>query len=286
MVRPEISVIIPHYNQPDALRVCLASLHRQSCAQNCYEIIVADNASSCSLAAIKERFPDILFITVKERGAAPARNAGMAAARGNVFAFIDADCVADINWISNGAAALANADLAGGDILVSVRNEKAPSPVECFEREFAFQQRTYIKRKQFSVTANLFATREAAEAIGPFKNGVAEDVDWCHRAAALGFRLAFNDTSIISHPARRDFYELTRKWDRLIRERWNGFGGRGWIRRMKWAGLAAATALSTAPHLPRILASKRIRGVRDKMAAAGVLARIRFWRARRMMAML
>lgn len=283
---PEFSVIIPHFNQPDGLRKCLASLMAQTVDQACLEIIVADNNSDCDMSALMRAYPTVQFLSVKERGAALARNAGIYAARGKILAFIDADCVADPRWLECGGDALSACDLSGGEVVVTVENEQAPSAVESFERVFAFRQRIYINRKQFSVTANLLATREAAIAIGPFKNGVSEDVDWCRRAAALGFRLAFNDTSIISHPARRNWEDLTKKWDRLILERWNGYGGRSLIRRIIWAGLATATALSAVPHMAWILSSKRIRGVRDKAAAAGVLTRIRLWRARRMLAML
>lgn len=250
------------------------------------EIIVADNGSSCDLAKLRGEYPSVKFVFASARGAAHARNAGMDAARGNIFAFIDADCVADPHWLENGVRALCECELSGGEVILTVANDKAPSAVESFERVFAFRQRIYINRKHFSVTANLLATRAAALAIGPFKNGVAEDVDWCRRAGALGFRLAFNDTSIISHPARQSWDELTIKWDRLISERWNGYGGRSWIRRVGWMGLAVATALSALPHMAWVLSSKRIEGMRDRAAAAGVLTRIRFWRARRMLAML
>ena len=126
----------------------------------------------------------------------------------------------------------------------------------------------------------------AAAAIGPFQNGIAEDFDWCRRSEALGFHLAFNATSIVGHPARRDWTELTAKWERLILERWNGFGGQRFARRLWWTGLAIITALSAAPHLAKVVFSQRIARVKDRLAAAAILMRIRFWRARRMLALL
>jgi len=283
---PEISVIIPHYNQPEALNACLASVAAQTFGLSRMEIIVADNNSPGDLTALKKAYPSVKFINAAERGAAPARNAGMKAARGGVFAFIDADCVADRRWLENGVAALSACDLSGGAVTVTAKDASARTPVESFERIFAFNQRRYINRKYFSVTANLIVSRKVALAVGLFRNGVSEDVDWCRRARALGFRLAFNDTSIISHPARRSWEDLTVKWDRLIKERWNGFGGRNLARRLIWAGLAIATALSAAPHMTVILFSRRVNKAQDKIAAAGVLARIRLWRAWRMLALL
>jgi len=286
-----VSVIVPHYNQIGALRTCLESLARQSTPREKFEIIVCDNdtpppAHGPGVGEIVASFEGVRLVKAIERGAAPARNAGLAAARGRVFAFIDADCVADPDWLETGWAALSSADLVGGQVRVTVEQKGAPSAVEAFERVFAFRQRIYIKRKHFSVTANLFAIRSAAEAIGPFTNGVSEDVDWCHRAVALGFRLAFNDKSIVSHPARRDWEELVSKWDRLIRERWNGFGGRGLVHRLLWTNMAIATALSAAPHMIMVLTSANLSSARDRIAAAGVLARIRWWRAMRMISLM
>ncbi|MCA8889962.1 MAG: hypothetical protein KDA46_14100, partial [Parvularculaceae bacterium] len=177
-------------------------------------------------------------------------------------------------------------EMAGGAVNVTVRNELAMSPVEAFERVFAFRQQRYVEQKHFAVTANLFVRADVARRIGGFVNGVSEDVDWCRRGRALGFHLAFNDKSIVSHPARRNWTELARKWDRMVAERWNGFGGRSPFRQWAWAGLAVATALSVAPHMVRVFASVELSAWRDRIAATGVLARIRWRRAGRMLSLL
>lgn len=282
----EASVIVPHYNQTGLLALCLESLERQTLDRARYEIIVADNGTPDGLDAVRARFPGVIFTSAPERGAAPARNAGLKIAQGAAIAFTDADCVAAPDWLACGLAGLAGADLCGGRIVVTAADDSRLSAVEAFERVFAFRQRDYVERKSFAATANLFARRAAAEAIGPFTNGLSEDVDWCRRGAALGFHLAFNDRSIVSHPARRDWSELVRKWDRIILERWNGFARASVRGRALWLLLAAATALSAAPHLLRVAFSPELRRLQDRAAAAGVLARIRFWRAARMTALL
>lgn len=280
------SVVIPHFNQTALLSKCLESLERQTLARSCFEVIVADNGTPGGVDELTRRFPLVRFTSAAERGAAHARNAALALATGEAIAFIDADCVAAEDWLECGLAALCGADMAGGRIVVTVENEARPTPVEAFERVFAFRQRDYVERKGFSATANLFVRSEAARAIGPFTNGLSEDVDWCRRGVALGFHLAFNPKSIVSHPARRDWSELTRKWDRIIAERRAGFKIRGTVRNAAWAGLAVATALSAAPHLWRVLRCAELKSARDRKSAALVLARIRWWRARKMAALL
>jgi GT2 family glycosyltransferase len=285
---PTVSVIVPHHDQPAALALCLSSLAAQTLPKDRFEVIVADNGSSDQDGLLRALaiLPDARLVHESKRGAAHARNRATAEARGAVYAFIDADCVADPRWIETGVKALETSDLAGGEVRVTSHDEKKMSAVEAFESVFAFRQQLYVRRKKFSVTANLFATRAAAEAIGPFVHGVSEDVDWCRRAQKLGFRLAFNASSIISHPARGDWPALTKKWERMTQERWKGFGGRSAGSRLKWAGLAVATALSAVPHLLTVLTTKRLKRVEDRIAAGIVLARIRWWRARRMLALL
>lgn len=283
---PAVSVIVPHFDQRLLLAKCLESLERQSFARRDYEIVVADNGTPGGVDALAREFPGVNFIHAAEKGAACARNAALASARGRAIAFIDADCVAAPDWIERGLEGLEDAELSGGKIIVTVENKDRPTPVEAFEQVFAFRQRDYVGKKRFSATANLFARRDAALAIGPFTNGLSEDVDWCRRGAALGFRLAFNPKSIVSHPARRDWSELIRKWERIVAERWTGFDRTGALGALRWILLAAATALSTAPHLLQVITSAELKSARDRIAAASVLARIRWWRAWKMAAML
>jgi glycosyltransferase involved in cell wall biosynthesis len=283
---PRISVVIPHFDQKAPLLKCLESLSRQTLDPSEYEVIVADNGTPGGVEEAAQRFDRFTFLDAPERGAAHARNHALAHARGDVIAFIDADCVAEPDWLEMGARALEEADLAGGRIIVFSEKESALSPVEAFERVFAFRQRDYVENKRFSATANLFARRAAADAIGSFTNGLSEDVDWCRRGVALGFHLAFNPKSIVRHPARRNWNELVRKWERLILERWEGFDRKGVLGAARWLFLAGATALSAGPHLFRILTSAELRTVRERLGAAGVLARIRLWRAWRMAALL
>src|SRR5471032_2792442 len=91
---PFVSVVIPHYNDLDNLTICLQRLRRQSWPSDRFEVIVADNNSTCGIEAVRRIAPDIRVVPAAEQGAGPARNAGVAVARGDVLAFIDSDCAA------------------------------------------------------------------------------------------------------------------------------------------------------------------------------------------------
>ena len=142
-----ISVIVPHYNDLDHLDDCLASLERQTMPRERYELIVADNASPCGIAAVEARAAGRARVVLCiEKGAGPARNAGIAVARHPILAFTDSDCVAEPQWLEAGVAALDRADIVGGRVKVSVREAGRRNASEAFETVFAFDNRRYIEK--------------------------------------------------------------------------------------------------------------------------------------------
>ena len=50
---PEISVIVPHFNDLANLRNCLDALKAQTFGQPRFEVVVADNMSDCGLDAVR-----------------------------------------------------------------------------------------------------------------------------------------------------------------------------------------------------------------------------------------
>ena len=98
--QPLISVIVPHLNQAEQLRRCLESLRRQTYPVEHFEIIVVDNGSKALPTAEVGEHPNAKLEREATPGPGPARNRGVAVARGNVLAFIDADCIADQGWLA------------------------------------------------------------------------------------------------------------------------------------------------------------------------------------------
>jgi mycofactocin glycosyltransferase len=96
---PMVSIIIPVYNRPKEIETCLASLQNLNYPAKDIEIIVVDDASQDHTADVVQRF-DVRLITLScNRGQSAARNAGVAAARGEIIAFLDSDCIAQPDWL-------------------------------------------------------------------------------------------------------------------------------------------------------------------------------------------
>jgi GT2 family glycosyltransferase len=273
-----VSVIVPHLNDYENLDACLTLLEAQSFPGDRTEVIIADNGSSRGLDAVRAIVGTRgRVIEVAERGAGPARNAGVGASQGDAIAFIDSDCRPDPRWLEEGLAELRLADFAGGRVDVLVEDPRRMTAAEAFESVFAFQNEAYVKGRNFTVTASMFVWRSVFESVGGFENGVPEDKDWCMRAVRKGYRIRFAPKSIVGHPARRTMPELKRKWRRLTIESCEGARreGRGPILVLarQWAAL-----LAVVPHAFVPLVSSRLSGMRNRILAIGALARIRAYR--------
>jgi GT2 family glycosyltransferase len=275
---PQVSVIIPHYQDLARLQLCLEALARQTFPRERFEIIVADNNSPCGEAAVAEAIAGRARLTiVREKGAGPARNGGVALARGAILAFTDSDCVPEPQWLEEGLKGLESADFVGGTVEVLVDDPQAMTPVECFERVFAFDFRTYILKKEFTGSGNLFCPRKVFDAVGGFASGVSEDVEWCMRARAAGYSIGFAPRAAIGHPARRTWAEMETRWRRLNSESYLLLR-REPAGRLKWLVKSLAMPASAVVHTAKVLASPRLERLGDKFKAIAVLYRVRLFR--------
>jgi glycosyltransferase involved in cell wall biosynthesis len=276
---PRVSVIIPHYRDLARLDLCLVALERQTLARSKFEIVVADNASPEGEAAVAAVIAGrARLVVVPERGAGPARNGGVAASRGQILAFTDSDCVPEPAWLAEGLAALNAFDFVGGRVKVLVGDERHMTGPEAFERVFAFDFKTYILRKGFTGSGNLFCPRAVFESAGGFRTAVSEDVEWSHRATAKGYRLGYAPRAVVGHPARRTWAELTTKWRRTNRETFNLFRTRR-RGRILWVLRNALVPASALVHGPRVLASRELSTPGQRARALATLFRLRFWRS-------
>lgn len=242
------------------------------------EVIVADNASPVDLSGVTAAFPDIRLVTQPEKGAAAARNKGVAETQAEWVFFLDADCVPRPGWVA-AAKRIAGQDpqaITGGRIEVFDETPAPRSGAEAFETVFAFDQEGYIRDKGFSVTANLVTARATFEHAGPMIVGLSEDVEWCRRAVSKGHPLGYDAALLVAHPTRQDWPALAKKWRRMTEE---GFGLNGTrpVQRLVWAGRALLMPLSVVAHLPKVLAHPALSG-QEKWRGLGMLVRIRLQR--------
>lgn len=286
---PFISVVIPHLNQPEALPCCLASLAAQTYRRDNFEVIVVDNGSIMPPSDVVDRFDRVRLASEVRRGPGPARNRGVALSRGELLAFIDADCMAHPDWLAMIAQHIGESEprtILGGDVRIAYRKADHLTTLEAYESVFAYRQKEYIEKHGFSGTGNLAVRRRDFEAIGPFPGiDQAEDRVWGRHAIAQGYRFSYVPEMIVFHPARQSFAEIFAKWDRhILHEHSEWFKqGKG---RIRWLLRSFAVGASPIVSVGQVLSSPRISGLAAHVNATGALVTIRLYRARQMVKLL
>ena len=105
---PFLSAVIPTYERPDDLRICLNSLGKEiQQGSPSYEIIVTDDSKSDeSKRMVENEFPDVSWRKGKQNGPAGNRNAGVDRAKGEWIVFLDDDCIAQEGYLNAYAKAI------------------------------------------------------------------------------------------------------------------------------------------------------------------------------------
>jgi GT2 family glycosyltransferase len=104
------SVVIPTYERPNDLRVCLQSLRKDiQLGTPPYEIIVSDDSKSDkSKKIVEDEFPDVSWSKGKQIGPAGNRNAGVERTKGQWIVFLDDDCIAQDDYLGAYAKEIKN----------------------------------------------------------------------------------------------------------------------------------------------------------------------------------
>jgi len=114
---PAVTVLIPSYNSAATIRATLDAVMAQDFDEP-YEIIVVDSSSDDTPAIISEAFAQVKLLHRTERtDPGTARNLGIAQARGEIVACLDADCTAPRDWLRRMVAAQrAGHPIVGGSV--------------------------------------------------------------------------------------------------------------------------------------------------------------------------
>ncbi|HSE18858.1 MAG TPA: glycosyltransferase family A protein [Pyrinomonadaceae bacterium] len=182
---PLVSVIIPVYNGARYLRAALESVFAQT--YRSFEVIVVDDGSADDSGVIAQSFPFVRYIHQENQGVAAARNNGIAAARGEFFAFLDQDDL----WIPEKLRLQIGHLLSHTELGYTLTHQQffldagATLPA-WFRKELLASVHTGW------VLGTLVVRRTAFEQVGNFATGysAANDSDWFFRAKAAGIPMA------------------------------------------------------------------------------------------------
>ena len=212
---PFISVIIPNYNEIQYIENLLLSLKNQKYAKDLFEIIVADNGSTDGSHEKAKQYADKILANLVGT-VARIRNIGAQHAEGDLFAFIDADCTVESDWLMN-ASFLYNQGY-------RVFGCKVDVPVDAgwIEQTWFSQRHNDDRQVPYINSANLFIGRDAFFNINGFRDDLVSGEDWdiCDRLAKRGYSVRSNPAVKVIHMKNPKNIIAFMK-----REIWHGVGG-------------------------------------------------------------
>ena len=183
----KVTVVIPAYNEAQYLKRCLACLGRQTLSRSEFDVIVVDNGSTDRTPEIAREAESFAGVPVKllvkpKTSISAVRNFGASQAQGEVLAFLDADCLADPDWLE---AALRLAPEAG----VWGAHYRIPEDATWVGRTWVrYQAKVGAGPATFLPGGNMFLWRRDFGAVGGFNEAArtSEDVELCARVRAAG----------------------------------------------------------------------------------------------------
>ena len=221
---PDLSIVICTYNRAASLQLTLAALAAQvTRASIRWEVVIVDNNSTDATHAVIQRLVSTAdipsrYVFVAEQGLSRARNAGVAASRGDIIAFTDDDVLPAADWVDRIAITMAetNAHVVGGRI-VPTWLEEPPAWLRHRSAlhgalailDYANAMPVLDAHRAPSVWgANMAFRRCVFERVGGFdtRRGLVgatlhrgEEIDLVARALAAGCQAVYEPSIIVSH---------------------------------------------------------------------------------------
>lgn len=211
---PSVSVIVCTRNGIKRIAGCLRAISHMHGGG--FETIVVDDGSDDGTAdLVATQFPKIRLLRLEPGGLSAARNAGAAAANGEILAFTDDDCEPDIEWVARLRRIFLDGRFAaagGPNLPPPPRNWReavvcaapgAPSHVMLTDEE-----------AEHLPGCNIAVTKAAFKAIGgfdPLFRTAGDDVDFCWRLREAGYRLGFAAGAFVWHWRRPSFSAFFRQ---------------------------------------------------------------------------
>jgi glycosyltransferase involved in cell wall biosynthesis len=198
---PDISVYIPAYNVARFLPRSIESLLTQTLPPA--EILVIDDGSFDGSAEIAARYSGVRLVRHEHNsGLAAVRNTAFRAARSELVASLDADCVADPAWLANLAPHMQDPEIAGvgGSLTEGVQVSLA----DRWRRAHLPQEwgPAWIRNPKFLFGCNNLLRKAAVLEAGGYDESMrtnGEDCDLSRRLRDRGWQLIYDPGARATH---------------------------------------------------------------------------------------
>jgi len=249
---PRVSVVVCAYNGDQLIEKCLRSL--QACDYPELEVLICDDGSTDRTLEIARSFP-YRILELPRVGLGGARNAGLAAATGEIVAFMDADAFCHPEW-------LYHLVLSFEEEIAGTGGSNLPVPESGFtERAVARSPGAPVEvlvtddRAEHVAGCNMAFRADVLRELGgfdPIYTAAGDDVDVCWRLLDRGLRIGFTPAAQVRHHRRDSVSRYLRqqfgygraerllesrhphRFNRAGQARWSGsiYGGLGLLSRI------------------------------------------------------
>jgi GT2 family glycosyltransferase len=222
MAAPDLSAVVVTLNGREWVERCLESVAGAG------EVIVVDHGSTDgTLELVREHFPRARLIEQDNRGMGGGNNAGMRVAAGRYFLLLNSDAwvVGDgLSRLVSFADSRPDAAVVGPRLLnvdgTLQRSVRAFPTLWRLATEYLFLRKlaprtnalnalygggfdhASVREADWLYGACLLVRREAADAVGLFDESFfmfSEEVDWCYRFRAAGWKVLFDPGAEVVH---------------------------------------------------------------------------------------
>jgi len=251
---PTLSVVVCAYNEEATITGCLDSL--LVCDYPALDVIVCDDGSTDATAAIAQRYP-FRLLRLPHAGLSVARNAGLAAARGDIVAYLDADAACHPEWPYYLALSLEDPEVvATGGPNLPVDGAGLVERAVALSPGAPMEVLTGDDRAEHVPGCNMAFSRAALQQIGgfnPIYTSAGDDVDVCWKLLDRGQKIGFAPAAQVRHHRRSTvagYLTQQRGYGRAERLLWSRHRHRfNSLGQARWNG----TIYGTARVLPRLL---------------------------------
>lgn len=207
MQLPHVDILIAARNEAQRLGSCLMALRTQDYPAECLQIYVIDNGSSDATRQVAAMH-QVHVLREPKRGAAAARNTGLARCSGELVGFLDAHCVPEKNWVRLMAEEFRQPQLGGcqGYIenkAVNPRVQKYLDKTRALSNERVIEDTVSGKRNIYPwiLSGNCMYRRAALNDAGFFNEDLeaCEDVDLSWRVVLRGYQLGYVPSARLIH---------------------------------------------------------------------------------------
>ncbi|HXG51591.1 MAG TPA: glycosyltransferase [candidate division Zixibacteria bacterium] len=213
----DLSVIIPSLNAARTIATQLEALATQKWSRS-WEVIIADNGSCDETLEIvrqyRNRLPGLRIVEARERrGAAHARNVGVAAAASRNVVFCDADDEVAPGWVAAIGEALFEHGFVASRFDTGKLNHRELQRVLGNPQYRELQKLWYSPFLPHAGGSGMGVKREIHDAVGGFDETLLRlsDTDYCVRIQKRGIRLHFVEDAVVNVRCRDSLRALYRQ---------------------------------------------------------------------------